>query len=360
MELAERVGLTRRPLITVLMAVHNGERFLRPAVESILGQTLGEFEFLIVDDASTDSSSTILQSYDDARIRVLRNSENLGLTKSLNLGLTKARGRYVARMDADDIAVLTRFEKQAEHLRSADLAMTCSNVFFIDSNGDATGRSERAFDRNSILWHLIFDGYLPHPTLMWDREQVRDIVGGYDERFVTAQDYDFTWRVANALHVEGIEEPLLFYRMHGANVTSQKRESQRELAVAESRRRIRALLGPSMLTDFEMGLLRELFLWENSEDWETQRFIEIVPHYLELWHKFLLSRNQLQWEQRTPGLKHATQDDAAKFIAFLLTRREPGAAIKCLKLVSSELAVPAGSIYEAAKTRARARKARQN
>jgi len=192
MELAERVGLTRRPLITVLMAVHNGERFLRPAVESILGQTLGEFEFLIVDDASTDTTASILRTYQDARIRVLTNVENLGLTKSLNIGLTEARGRYIARMDADDIAVLTRFEKQVEQLKSADLAMTCSNVFFIDSNGDTTGRSDRAFDRNSILWNLMFDGYLPHPTLMWDREQVRDAVGGYDERFVTAQDFDFT------------------------------------------------------------------------------------------------------------------------------------------------------------------------
>src|SRR3990170_6306785 len=100
------------PEITVLMSVYNGERFLREAIESILNQTYRDFEFLIINDGSTDSSREIILSYNDPRIRLIDNELNIGLTRSLNKGLRLARGKYIARQDADDISFRKRLEKQ--------------------------------------------------------------------------------------------------------------------------------------------------------------------------------------------------------------------------------------------------------
>jgi len=104
------------PRVSVAMAVYNGERYLRQAVDSVLAQTFCDFEFLIVDDGSTDSTPEILAGYGDRRVVVISNSQNVGLTRSLNRCLERARGEYVARMDADDVSMPTRLEKQAAYL----------------------------------------------------------------------------------------------------------------------------------------------------------------------------------------------------------------------------------------------------
>ncbi|MBN2301281.1 MAG: glycosyltransferase family 2 protein, partial [Lentisphaerae bacterium] len=96
------------PKITVLMAVYNGERYVREAINSILGQTFADFEFLIINDGSTDHSRELISSYHDPRLRLIDNDHNLGLTKSLNRGIAAARGEYLARMDADDVSVPER------------------------------------------------------------------------------------------------------------------------------------------------------------------------------------------------------------------------------------------------------------
>ena len=100
------------PRVTVLLAVHNGEPYVRDAVESVLDQTHRDFEFVIVDDASTDGTVVTIESFDDARIRLFRNERNLGQVPSLNRGLREARGAIVARIDADDVSRPTRLERQ--------------------------------------------------------------------------------------------------------------------------------------------------------------------------------------------------------------------------------------------------------
>jgi|GEM_PF-780260 len=352
--------MVKRPLVSVLMAVHNGGEYLKPAIDSVLAQTLGDFEFVIVEDCSTDDSFFVLASYGDSRLRIVRNDQNLGLTKSLNVGLELARGRYVARMDADDICVENRLERQVRHLESGGISLTCSNVFQIDAAGNQTGQTFRAYDRASILWHLMFDGYMFHPTLMWNREEVKDSVGGYDERFVTAQDFDFTWRVATALPVGGLEEPLLYYRMHGENITSKKRSSQRELALGESKKRIREMLGPNFLTDYELDLLRKVWSWELSEEWEEERFEELVGYYLQLWRNFLEKHRQTAWEVRSAGLKLSSGDDAAKLSAYYLVRKNMGGFWKMSKVTTGQLGIPNRFFLEALQRRLQARKARTN
>jgi len=106
----------KNPEVTVLMSVYNGEKYLREAIDSILNQTFTDFEFLIVNDGSTDRTAEILRSYDDPRIIIINNEKNIGLTKSLNIGLRMAKGEYIARMDADDVSMPERLQKQIELL----------------------------------------------------------------------------------------------------------------------------------------------------------------------------------------------------------------------------------------------------
>jgi glycosyltransferase involved in cell wall biosynthesis len=117
-----------REKITVLMSVFNGERFLRGAIESILSQTYKDFEFLIIDDGSTDASTNIIASYRDSRIRSLRSERNLGLAASLNQGLASSTGQYVARMDADDISLPNRLARQVGFMQTHPHVGACGTV----------------------------------------------------------------------------------------------------------------------------------------------------------------------------------------------------------------------------------------
>jgi len=129
------------PKVTVLMPVYNGERYLNEAVDSILGQTFTDFEFLIIDDASTDKTPEILRSYDDPRIRVVTNEENLGLSKSLNKGLALARGEFIARMDADDVSYPYRLQVQHEFMtQHPGAGVIGSWAEYIDRKGEIVHR----------------------------------------------------------------------------------------------------------------------------------------------------------------------------------------------------------------------------
>ena len=124
-----------KPFISVIMSVYNAEQFLREAIDSILNQTYDNFEFIIIDDASTDSSNAILRSYNDHRIRVHLNKENSGLTKSLNIGLALAKGTYIARQDADDVSYPERFQRQLDFFQAnpgLDIAGTQATYIYED------------------------------------------------------------------------------------------------------------------------------------------------------------------------------------------------------------------------------------
>src|SRR3989344_8977423 len=113
------------PPITVLLSVYNDSRFLKSAIESILNQTFSDFEFLVINDASTDNTAEIINSFSDPRLKTITNSHNLGLTKSLNIGLKEAQGKYIARLDADDISLPDRLKIQHDFMEShPDIALS--------------------------------------------------------------------------------------------------------------------------------------------------------------------------------------------------------------------------------------------
>lgn len=210
------------PAVTVLMAVYNGMPHLREAIDSVLGQTFTDFEFLIVDDASTDGSGECVASYRDPRIRLLRNERNLGQTGSLNRGLETARGGYVARLDADDVCLASRLERQVNVLRARrDVAVLGTWMYDIDVGGARTALVSRQWEDAGtyLAWLLLEICPLWHPTVMFRRDAVVE-VGGYNESFRIAQDYDLWIRLALRRRWGAVvPEPLVLCRRHGGQQT---------------------------------------------------------------------------------------------------------------------------------------------
>jgi glycosyltransferase involved in cell wall biosynthesis len=184
------------PTVTVLMAVHDGERYLREAIDSILEQTFSDFEFVIVDDHSADATPALLEKMVDTRIIRLRNTDHMGLAASLNRGLDAARGRYIARMDADDISLPPRLEQQIHYLdEHADIGIVGTNTSYIDAEGQPLFNGQLAYSEPLspayLRWLLLWKNPLPHPTVMLRRSLIEQTGLRYDPAFETAQDYDY-------------------------------------------------------------------------------------------------------------------------------------------------------------------------
>jgi len=212
------------PKVTVLMSVYNGERYLREAITSILQQTWSDFEFLIINDGSTDSSREIIASYLDPRIRLLDNPTNLGLTKSLNRGLQVARGELIARQDTDDISAPSRLEKQvACFRRQPDLILLGCQANRIDQYGKIIPCSLGLFPLVTleIRWALMFDNPMIHASVMFPRKKILDQFGGYNENYTRSQDYELWSRVANHHIVNNLPDYLVGHRIHGQSLRSQ-------------------------------------------------------------------------------------------------------------------------------------------
>jgi glycosyltransferase involved in cell wall biosynthesis len=204
------------PLISVVMPVHNALPFLGDSIRSILDQTLSDFEFVILDDASTDGSGELLKEWAqrDRRIQIHESKTRLGLSGSSNAVVSKARAPIVARMDADDIAHPDRLRRQwnimEAHSDVAVIGTLCNGI-------DASGREVRPRDR----WRLVRRSHyvpFPHGSAMF-RRQVFDQVGGYDEKSTGAEDQDLFSRMAARGRVLTLSDVLYSYRYHSSNAT---------------------------------------------------------------------------------------------------------------------------------------------
>lgn len=222
------------PRISVLMPVFNGERYLREAVDSILSQTLADFEFIIINDGSTDRSAEILSAYADPRLKIIHNHSNIGVSLSLNKGLDSALGEYVARMDSDDISLPERFARQVAFMDSHPEIAVCGTWVKVI---DATGRIVRCRptptgeDLELNYWR---HNPLIHPSVMIRVSQLGEL--RYDGHILYAQDFDLWFRIKSKYNLRNIPEYLLLYRMHKENITKAKNAAQR-LSVYEIFRR---------------------------------------------------------------------------------------------------------------------------
>lgn len=221
------------PVVSVVMAVRDGEEYLREAVDSILGQTLGDLEFIVVDDGSTDGTSEILASYDDPRLRVLTQAGR-GLAPSLNAGIREARAPLIARMDADDISEPSRLERQAAFLSAhEDHVLVGSDAHVISEDGEFLYRAQLVTDDATIqrcLDRLVSPFY--HGAVMFRRERVVEC-GLYDERIPQQIEDMLLWvRLRRLGSMANIPEPLYRYRFRAHSLSRQPRQ------LAETKARI--------------------------------------------------------------------------------------------------------------------------
>lgn len=214
------------PKVTVLMTVYNGERWLREAMDSILTQTFTDFEFLIINDGSTDNSVAIINSYQDHRIKLV-NQENQGIALALNKGLSLARGEYIAKMDDDDISLPKRLEVQVKYMDShPDVGICGTNIYLINEIGGGIGEMHYPLTHKDVKATTLFSASLAHPTTIFRRSMFIDYNLAYPN-FKIGVDYGLWFRASKVLKMVNLKQKLLKYRFK-VGISHKYRETERE------------------------------------------------------------------------------------------------------------------------------------
>lgn len=207
-----------KPVITVLMSVYNAAKYIPEAIESILSQTFRDYEFIIINDGSTDGTKEILATIDDARIRVIH-QENHGLTYSLNIGLSLAQGKYIARIDADDYCHPDRLLHQYEEMeKRMDLAVLGTWATQVDGNGKEIDYKVMPVGQDEVIRNITKENPFIHGSVIM-RKSILDEVGGYRESFRYAQDYDLFLRLSDQHPMDNLPE-YLYYSRHNPDMVS--------------------------------------------------------------------------------------------------------------------------------------------
>lgn len=209
-----------RPLVSVVMPVRNAGNFLLEAIKSILNQTYKNLELIIVNDASTDETSRILSSFKDKRIMIFKNKTRFGVTKSANLAISKAKGKYIARMDGDDIADLERIEKQVNFLnKNKNVVAVGGQCELINSDGIKIGEKRFPFENDEIRKMIFSSVPLQQPTLMVNTKLLPKNFVWYDENYSSAEELELLFKLFKFGEVRNLNDYLLRYRIHGGNTS---------------------------------------------------------------------------------------------------------------------------------------------
>lgn len=220
------------PKVSVVMPVFNGEKYLGEAIDSILKQSFFDFEFIIINDASDDNTSVILNDYflKDKRIVLIKNDNNMGLSSSLNKGLKMARGLYLARMDSDDIAISCRLKKQVSFLdNNPNVGMVGTAAYIVDLHGEALRKVKSSTDNEILKKALKNSNQFIHPSMMFRKECIQK-VGGYREELDGSEDYDLWLRISEHFDIANLPEYLMSYRINPNSISVTKRLRQDALA----------------------------------------------------------------------------------------------------------------------------------
>jgi glycosyltransferase involved in cell wall biosynthesis len=244
---------SREESVTVLMSVRNGERFVAQAVRSVLRQTLREFELIVIDDGSTDTTGDILAGFDDRRMRIIRHEEARGLASSLQRGVLEARGRYVARLDADDMATPDRLSRQVAALRAnPSLGLLGASALTIDEVDRFGQLLDMPRGPLCVRWSALFGAPFVHPSVVFDRALFERHGLTYDPAFLESEDYDLWTRALEVTDGDNLRRPLLFYRVHGAQASQRRRDLQLRFQEQVALRAMRLTLPSHEADDAEL------------------------------------------------------------------------------------------------------------
>lgn len=248
------------PLVSVVMAVYNGERYLRESIDSILNQTYSNLELVVVDDGSTDSTWDILGAYQDPRLIILRNVTNSGQGEARNRAIRAARGEFVAIQDADDVSLPGRLANQVSLLRQHPTIGAVGSTFYrMDPGGHITHLERSPATDTEIRWQLLFGTNPCHATIMF-RKDLADIAGVAYRVSPPVEDYDFLTQLAEHTQFACIQEPLYLYRIHGASTMHRLAQDVEKANADVSARQIQTLLPQAdVTTATAMSLFRIYF-----------------------------------------------------------------------------------------------------
>lgn len=223
----------KRVNISVLMPVYNAEKYLKTSVESILNQTFGDFEFIVVDDGSTDGSWKILEDYKrkDKRIIALRNRYNLGTSKTLNRGLAVARGKYLVRMDADDWSYPDRLQRQYDYMeKHPEVGISGGTIEVCDKNLDTVYRRKYPLTNKDARKIIFCYSPFAHPATIWNTELMKR-AGGYNENIPLSQDCELYFKIGKFAKFGNLKKTLLKLRTHSGSSSVSKDTLQEQYAI---------------------------------------------------------------------------------------------------------------------------------
>jgi glycosyltransferase involved in cell wall biosynthesis len=280
----KRYSKDKYPKVSVLIPVFNGQEFVGECIDSILSQTYENFELLVVNDGSTDLTEAIVLSRNDKRIRYLKNRRNLGIVKTLNKGLYLSEGKFVARMDADDISLPDRLEKQISYLvDNPDVDILGAGIILNEHESMDNHREVSSVIKNEHhRVSLLRSNPLAHPTVVFNRESLLNNKLYYDRESQLAEDYKL-WADSsiNNLNIESLTDKLLLYRVHEKQLSRQKSISQTLVA-----RSIQLLLGQYYFKDLLFGrefdyirLINKLPLQEDEVLSSRETFVKDLIAY---------------------------------------------------------------------------------
>jgi glycosyltransferase involved in cell wall biosynthesis len=247
------------PPVTVLLPVHNGERFVGEAVAGILAQTWRDFELIVVDDASTDDTARIVASTGDPRVTLLRMPVQAGVAASLNEGLRVAHGEFVARQDADDVSLPLRLERQLDAFAAdPSLALVGTRAERIDEHGRSLGTVERSLEDVSIRWYGLLDNPMIHTSVMFRRATVWDALGGYDAAaYPLSQDFALWSRVVRAHRAANLADRLVRYRVLPTSVSNTQAIDAAGLPSTRFAAIVRRIVGENVRAFFDSEICPE-------------------------------------------------------------------------------------------------------
>lgn len=288
-----------RPLVSVVMTAYNAEKYIAEAIQSILDQTYKNLELIIVNDGSTDRTLEIINSFDDNRIRLVNNERNLGAAESSNKGIEIVQGKYIARMDADDISYPNRIEKQVNFLEQHEdihVVGTFLKVVYEDTD-EPDIVWKYSIDPKIIRSALIFNPGVAHATLMFRREVFNTVK--YDTSLCSAIDYDLYCRLSRNIKFSNIPEILYIYRRHknqmstGINSKQQKNAKKIRLKMlqnmgvvpTESELELHQEISNGIINNFSLSeiifwLEKLVYMNDTTKFFPTEEFKEVIANKL--------------------------------------------------------------------------------
>lgn len=304
------------PRVSVVIAVHNGERYLREAIDSILAQTLADFELIVVDDGSTDGTARILDGYRDPRLLRLRNGRNLGAAAAANRGLAQARAALVARMDADDYAYPERLARQADFLHQHPQVGLLGTWFeHMDTASIVRERVTRPITDTGIRWFQLFHCAFCHSSVMLRRELLERTGQRYNEALRSGIDFDLWVRLQGATRMAMLPETLVRYRLHRSGITFSRLNEQVRHALLISSQQLYALVPGLHLPLEELNIMRR---------WSVAPQHTLKPEALGMGRTFL---RILAAFARQPGMErrvvHQLGLRLGRPVLLALLRRQP-------------------------------------